>query len=175
MRGFRPNIELNRSPAEDFLASKTGEAGETVVDVEVRTIRENIDGESVGAGAEGGGKQVLGVGKGAFGFEKFLRDAALLAISEDETDGRTDKGGDDREPREGKLLARDGAAQKENQKRDYNREAVSDGEVAKTGDGFGDGTHTRARPNGGKKNNGKRREEKNSVGPTGGAESGIQG
>jgi hypothetical protein len=129
---FDPEIQFEGSFADDFLANVAGEAGETIVDVEVRAIGENVDGETVGAGAEGGREQVLGVGEGALGFEKFIGDVPLLAVGEDKADGGAEKSGADGEPGNGKLIVGQVAAHKEDEKGDCDGEAVGDGEIAKT-------------------------------------------
>ncbi len=113
-RGFGPEIEFERSLAEDFGAGISGEAGEAVVDVEVGAVGEDVDGKAVGAGAKGGGEQVLGVGEGVLGCEKLFGDAALLSIGEDESDRGADKRSDNGEPGEGDLIAGNGAPHEQN-------------------------------------------------------------
>src|SRR5258708_9379059 len=102
-RRFRTKIQIERSFVEDFFARVTGEAGETFVDVEGRAVGENVDGEAVGAGAESGREEMLGVDEGALGFEKFLGDAALFAVGEDKTDGRAEERWADGGPGQGKM------------------------------------------------------------------------
>src|SRR5580704_4324875 len=129
---FDPEIQFEGSFADDFLASVASEAGETVVDVEVRAIGENVNGKTVGAGAEGGREQVLGVREGTLGFEKFIGDAALLAVGENQANAGANEGSGDGDPGNGKLIAGNGASHEEDEKGDCDGEAVGDGEIAKT-------------------------------------------
>src|SRR5258708_16502092 len=164
-RRFRTKIQIERSFVEDFFARVTGEAGETFVDVEVGAVGENVDGEAVGAGAESGREQMLGVDECALGFEKFLGDAALFAVGEDKTNGRAEEGCADGDPGKGNLINGNGAPHKENEEWDHDAEAVGDGEIAEAGDRLADGSLAAARRCGGKENEGSRRRKRKEISP----------
>lgn len=104
IRGIDPKTHLAGSLAEGVVACVAREAGEAVVDLEVRAVGEEINAEGIGAGAEGGGKHLLGTAKSLFGAEQVAGDAVLLAIGEDETGGRTKNGSDDGKPTKKELF-----------------------------------------------------------------------
>src|SRR5579864_7987489 len=117
---------------------------------------------------------MFGVGEGPFGFEKLLRDAALLAIGENEADGGADKGSDDGEPGQGELVPGEGTPHDEDEKGNDDGKAVGDGKIAEARDGFGDGLLGTTRPEGSEENEGEPGEEEKKITPTGGAEGGLQ-
>src|SRR5258708_36076925 len=121
-RRFRTKIQIERSFVEDFFARVTGEAGETFVDVEVGAVGENVDGEAVGAGAESGREQMRGVDECALGFEKFLGDAALVAVGEDKSNGGAEEGSADVDPGKGNLSKGNKGHQKDNEDWDRDEE-----------------------------------------------------
>src|SRR4029077_6705742 len=81
--GIRPEIHLGRSFAESFFAGVPGETSETLVDVEVRSVGENVNAERVGAPAKSGSEDVFGTAQGEFGGMEFPGDALLFAVGED--------------------------------------------------------------------------------------------
>src|SRR6266851_7417416 len=117
---------------------------------------------------------MLGMGEGPLGFEKFLGDAALFAVGEDETNGRAEKGGTYGNPGKRNLINRKGAPHEEDEKGDHNGKDVADGEIAERGDWLGDGILAATR-RGGQENDGEPGKEKEKITPTGGAERGLQG
>ncbi len=170
-----PEFQFQWSPAEDFGAGISGEASETVVYVEVGAVGKNVDGKTVGTRTERRREEMLGVGEGAFGLEKFFGDAALFAIGEDQANGGAEKGSSDGDPCERKLIAGQGAAHEEDQHGYDNREAVGDSEIAEGGDRLSDGAAGRAVPGRGKENHAEAGKEKQKVSPAGSIERGFQG
>src|SRR5712664_2704282 len=116
---------------------------------------------------------MLGMGEGPLGFEKFLGDAALFAVGEDETNGGAEEGGGDGNPGKRNLINRNGAPHEEDEKGDHNGKTIGDGEIAERGDWFGYGILAATR-RGGKENNGEPGKEKEKITPTGGAERGLE-
>src|ERR1700722_18230142 len=118
---------------------------------------------------------MFGVGEGPLGFEKFLGDADLLPIGEDEAYGGAEEGSADGDPGKGKLINRDSAPHEEDEQGEHHGKAVGDGEIAKTGDRFGDGIPAAALPNDCEINHGQIGKEEEKISPAGGAERGFQG
>jgi len=113
------------------------------------------------------------VGEGPLGLEKFLGDAALLAIGENETNGRAEEGGTDGDPGKGKSIDGNGASHEQDKKGDHNRKAVGDGEITEAGDRLGDGIRIATRPGDGKENDSEVGKEEKKVSPSGGAKGGF--
>ena len=170
-----PEIHLPRSSAEDFFARVSGETGEAVVDFDIRAVGKGIDAEGVGAVEKGGGEDFFGAAEGAFGVEKIVRDTALAAIGEDETNGGAEDGGGDGKPSEEQLFAGDGAAHKNDDER------RGDGKNLRGHHGAEAGTGVRKRkkfgrlPVHGEKNDHKIGEHPEKIGPGGGTDGGVEG
>ena len=173
-RRLGPDLEFERGLADDLIPGIAGDAGEAVVDVEVRAVGKNVNGEAVRAETKSGREEMLGVGEGAFGLEKIFGNAALFAIGEDEADGGAEEGSRDGDPGNGKLIAGQITAHEEDEKGNDDGEAVGDSEIAEGGDRFGDGIAGGVGPGGGQENHSEAGKEKKKVSPACGAESGFE-
>jgi hypothetical protein len=129
---INPKIHFAWSFIEDFLAGVAGETGVAIVEFEVRTVGEGINAEGVRTVAESGGEDLLRGAERFFGVEQVIGDPSLLAIGEDEANGRADHRGSDGEPCKEKLFTGDGAAHEDNEKRDSDGENLSNEEIADT-------------------------------------------
>ena len=138
-----PEVELGRNLANGFFAGVTGEASESLIDFEVRTVGKDVDAESIRTRTESGGKHFFGAAQGLFGAEKVVGDDALFEIGENEANGGTDDRSGDGKPTDQELLASDTISHEDDEERKANGKKLESKEVADAsrrrshGSGFG--------------------------------------
>jgi len=124
---------LRRSFAESFFAGVSNETSETLVDVEVRSVRGNVNAERVGAPAKSGSQDVFGTAQGQFGGMEFPGDALLFAVGEDDAEGGAKERSGDRYPGDEELFFGDAPSHENDEEGNAGRKDMGEDEIAEAG------------------------------------------
>ena len=173
--GIRPEIHLGRRFAKSFFAGVPSETGETLVDVEVRSVGEDVNAERIGAPTKSRSEDVFGTAQGEFSGMEFPGHALLFAVGEDEAEGRAKKRSGDRYPGDEELFFGDAASHENDEEGNADRKDMGEDEISKAGRRFVNWRLSGALPGGRKNNDEETRQGGNEIAPTGGAGVGAKG